>query len=447
MGLSDFVPITITVDSTGISRAGFGTALILSHNASWVERTRTYTGIAGVAADFAVGSPEYRAASALFSQTPHPTKVKVGRGNTGDKPTLQYTLSVANVKNSHAYVLKVKGATIDDTTITSTSDGSATDGEIVADIVSKLNAISGKNFTAAGSTSPLTVTGNAAGDWFSIEVVDRTDLAAAMTHGDANVDDSLTAIQLEDSDWYELITLYNSSDYVLTASSWVEAQTKRYRACSADTKALTTVVTTDTDTIDKLKTTGRKRTMACYHPAPDQFFEAAWAGRILAADPGTIVEALKTLSGVAVVSMTDTERANLTAKRGNSYEAAGADVTFNGTVPAAGWYFDTVRDRDALSDDVQKSVMEALAGTDKVEYSDEGASVIAAAVRGSLQRNTSTPSQKRILAATPAPQVKVPKVADVSAADKANRLLPDVTFSGTLGGGIQKVPVAGVVSI
>ena len=52
-----------------------------------------------------------------------------------------------------------------------------------------------------------------------------------------------------------------------------------------------------------------------------------------------------------------------------------------------------------------------------------------------------------ILAADPAPTVTVPKVADVSAADKTARLLPDMKFTGTLAGAIHKVTITGVVSV
>ena len=42
--------------------------------------------------------------------------------------------------------------------------------------------------------------------------------------------------------------------------------------------------------------------------------------------------------------------------------------------------------------------------------------------------------------------VLVPKVADVSTADKANRILPDVEFNGDLAGAIHKITISGVVS-
>jgi hypothetical protein len=40
-----------------------------------------------------------------------------------------------------------------------------------------------------------------------------------------------------------------------------------------------------------------------------------------------------------------------------------------------------------------------------------------------------------------------PKVKDVSSADRANRVLPDVTFSATLAGAIHAVEILGTISV
>src|SRR5688572_21840001 len=96
--LANHVTIVVTADSLSVARQGFGTALILSATAAWAERVRTYERLSDVEDDFDTRTPEYRAASALFSQSPRPTEVKIGR--SANKPTLVYTLGVAVVANS-----------------------------------------------------------------------------------------------------------------------------------------------------------------------------------------------------------------------------------------------------------------------------------------------------------------------------------------------------------
>ena len=51
------------------------------------------------------------------------------------------------------------------------------------------------------------------------------------------------------------------------------------------------------------------------------------------------------------------------------------------------------------------------------------------------------------LAADPAPVVTAPKVADVAAADKVARRLPDIDFTATLAGAVHEVVISGVISV
>ena len=50
-------------------------------------------------------------------------------------------------------------------------------------------------------------------------------------------------------------------------------------------------------------------------------------------------------------------------------------------------------------------------------------------------------------AADPAPTVDAPLASAVSANDKAQRLLPDVTFTAVLAGAIHEVQVRGTVTV
>jgi hypothetical protein len=56
------------------------------------RRTKTYTTLAEVAVDFATTDPEYKAASAFFSQTPNPGTLKIGRIDSGNDWSDELTL-------------------------------------------------------------------------------------------------------------------------------------------------------------------------------------------------------------------------------------------------------------------------------------------------------------------------------------------------------------------
>lgn len=439
--LDNHVSLLITQDSVGIARAGFGVPMHLSYSAAWAERIRFYASLAEVAADFpTTTSPEYLAATAFFSQSPRPSRIAIGRGAL--PPTQVYTLSVSAVRHSHTYQIRVKGEGVTETLASYTSDADATDAEIATGLVAALNAVVGNNYIAAGTASPFTVTADAAGDWFSLEVLDPTALEIAQTHADPGIATDLAAIALASSDWYALSTTFNSNAMVLAAAAWVESNKKIYVVDVNETDAITTAAG-NSDTLDDLATLERARTMGGYHPDPATFFSAAWMGRVLPLDPGSETWKFKRLSGVAAVTLTSTQRSNLVARNANSYETvAGINITFEGTT-ADGDFLDVTRGLDWLEDDMAKGVFGALAGADKIPYTDAGVAVIEAEVRASLDRAV----VRQILSDNPAPVVTVPLVADVSTTDKALRLLPDVKFTGTLAGAIHKVNITGVVSV
>lgn len=539
--LSNHVSLAISQDSLGIARAGFGIPMILSHNAAFSERIRFYNDLPSVLADFTdTSSPEYRAAAALFSQSPHPDTIAIGRAS--GSVTQKYEIDVAAVRNSHLYSINVDGEGFDADDASATSDSATTKQEISNALLTQLNAVDDKNYTAtfallgaytsafttthaaeslqitasglqtgagpfqltnsggalpagftvltdyywirtdadngqlasslalalagtpvpisgngtgthtitaaAGAFNPydgLVVTGNTAGDWFSLEV-NPADLSIAQTHADADVDEDLADILLDDSSWYALITLYNSRSYVLTVAAWCEANRKLYGPTVNETDAVTVAEDEDnTDTLQEIKNENYSYTFGSYHPSPAEFFSAAWFGRCLPIDPGAGTWKFRSLAGVTTVNLTATHRLNLVNRRANSYElVAGIPITFEGTLGSATFLFiDNRRNLDWLEDDMAKEVFGALAGAEKVPYEDDGVSIVECAVRASCERAVN----RRIFARSPAPSVTVPKVATISTSDKALRLLPDVKFAGTLSGSIHKVTVAGTVSV
>lgn len=439
--LSNHVSLTISQDSVGVARAGFGIPMIVSYNTSgWgATRARTYGSLSDVVADFAsTTGPEYLAASSLFSQSPRPESIMIGRGAL--PPTQKFTLT-PTARNAHVYRLRIGGDGVTETDISITSDADATATEIVAALITPINAIVGKNFTATGTTT-LILTANTAGEWFFVEVIDVNDFAIVQDHADPGIATDIAAIELENSTWYALITLYNSNACVLAAAADIAARKKIYLPDVNDTGSITAGAG-NSDTLDDLATLGYSRVMGMYHPALDQMPAAAWLGRVLPLTPGSESWKFKTLQGVAAVTLTSSQRANLVAKHANSIETvAGIKITFEGTT-SDGDFLDVQRGIDWIEDDMAKGVFGALAGAEKVAYTDEGVALITAQVRATLVRAVAA----GILTNDPAPVVTAPKVATVSTTNRALRRLPDVKFSATLAGAIHKVIIAGVVSV
>lgn len=441
MTLNNHVSLTITQDAVGIKKAGFGVPLILTYKNLFAGTVKTYSTLTELTADgFAISSPEYLAAQKMLQQTPGPKTFKLGKGSL--PPTLAYRIDILAALNTHAYTLNVKGEGVTSTAVSFTSDGTATLAEIEVGLQAALEAVVGENYVVANGAGAgfLTVTADTAGGWFSIENTDVDNLDVFMNHADPGVATDLAAIQLADPDWYGLLTLFNSELYSSAAAGWIETETKIYVAQDSDTRSIHSA--SGLGLGDDLNTNTYTRSAAIYHPDPATFADAAWAGRVLPEEPGSVTWKFKTLAGVAAVNLTTSHRTNLTGKKENSYESvAGVNITFDGWT-ADGDYLDNRRGIDKLENEVQTEVFGALAGANKIPYTDPGIAVVEGRVRRALRRM----ADAGILDPTTI-VVTVPKVADVPAADKTARTLKNVQFNATLQGAVHAVEIDGVVSV
>lgn len=446
MSLADHIQINIQVSSVGPVAAGFGIPLILSPNASFSDRIRFYGSTLDVAADFSVtSSPEYLAAAAMFAQPVAPQQIAVGRA--ANKPTQTYVISIVAVRNSSPYHVQVDGEGVTSTETAATSGGSATNDSIVDLIVTALNAVAGKNYTAAatgsGGSHVCTVTGDAAGNWFSLEVLDNTALKISQTHTDPGVAADMDAIRLVDDSWYGIHSTYNSKAVVTALAAWTESNGKLYSPAVNETDAITTTAG-NADTLDALHTSAYARTNGWYHPSPKAMLGAAVLGHMLPIDPGSDDWKWQTLAGVPAVKLTATHRTNLLARKANSYQVnAGLPITWEGTC-SDGTFVDIIRGRDWLQNDMSVGVYGAIyrsnAAGRKVPFTDAGFAIVEAEVRGSLKRAAAAGIIRDDFVVT------MPRLVDVSGANKTIRKLAGIKFSANLAGAVHDVAITGSVS-
>lgn len=446
--INEHLTVITTDNAVGIARAGFGTQGILSCNATFPERSRSYSRESEMVTDgMAVGSPEYRAAQVAFSQKPRPRAVKVLRAV--GKPTLRYEIGIASVANTTAYSVDMVGSSIDDVSLTYTSDADATNDEIAGGLVALINAIVGKNFTASTSgvvgSLVVLVTGDAPGDWFSVEIKSLVLMSAECTHAvpATALATDLDAINNEDPDWYGLTLLYPSDACVKATAAWAEANGKLFVQAMSDS-TLVTAIDGGGDTASDLKALLYARTALMYHQSPAAFAGAAWQGRVLPTDPGRATWKWKQLRGVVASSLTTTQRANARAKNLNAYTVVGdGGTTWEGTT-ADGDFIDVTRNIDWQDDDLQKSIIELFQSNDIIPMSDEGIALVQAEVEGSLERGT---ARGIWLGGDDAPVVTVPRAADVDSVDRGTRTLPDIDWLGQLAGAVHKGEVNGNVRV
>lgn len=445
MSLDSLVNVTISAESRTPTQRGFGTPLLCGYHANFVDRVREYSDPAEMLDDgFTVNDVLYKMAAALVAQNPRPTTFKIGRRALAHTQAIRLTPTNTDEGSVHAVEITFPDGTTETASYTT---GAA---EAVADIcdglVTALGALTAAaELSVTDDTTHVTVEAATAGDLMSYEVNGNGNLEIEDVTADPGIATDLAAIELADPDWYCLLLDNNGAAEVAAAAAWVDTNKKLFVATVADTEVTYSGVSDDI--ASTLSDASRARTAVLWHHVLSPEAGCAWAGKVLPKTPGTVTWAYKGLTGVAVSPLTTAQRSTLESKVANYYvRVGGLGVTLDGRVSAPEW-IDVVRGIDLLTARVQEAVFALLAGSDKVEFTDPGVATVKAEILGVLQRNTSTPTQPRLLAADPAPTVSAPRVADVSAANKANRTLPDITFQGQLAGAIHKLTITGRLTV
>lgn len=272
--------------------------------------------------------------------------------------------------------------------------------------------------------------------------------------GDADITATLNAIIDADNDWYGLMEVTHVKATQLLIAAWAESNKKIYFAGSQEAIIISTTDLADTTSLAAaVKAAAYARTAVVFTEAADvEFPEAAAFGKILPKDPGAYVLKFKTLSGIAADNLTDTEIKNATDKYVNIYtEVGGVNIVQNGQVAANEW-IDTIIFADWLESRIKESVYGGLVNNDKIPFTDAGIAAIESLVteplvlgqtRGGISSFAKDSAGNQIGGYV----VNVPRLENVSSADKIARNLPDVTFIAWLAGAIQSTTINGTLTV
>ena len=189
------------------------------------------------------------------------------------------------------------------------------------------------------------------------------------------------------------------------------------------------------------------RTMVIHAEDADEYIDGAILARCLAENAGSVTFKFKELSGITTTTLTTTQRNALDDKNANYYHTIASQGFFREGKVASGEFADIVIGADWITARIEENVFTKLINAGKVAYTDQGIQLIEGEIRGVLLQAI----DRAILAEYSEDEwenaVSVPLASEVSSANKAARLLEDVTFSGTLAGAIHKVTLSGQLSV
>jgi hypothetical protein len=305
-------------------------------------------------------------------------------------------------------------------------------------------------FTAAGgSGTKVVVTTTDAGHVTTFKGITKETITGVKNQTpDPGLEADLNAIKAVDNDWYGLALDSNSEAETAVAASWAEAQGKLFAAQSADTACKSADSTTDVAA--DLVTAGYARTSFCWHSgigAQGTWLSLGLMAKQFTAPPGSDDWDFKKLAGVDVDTLTDTEFDALRVKNATVYvRTRGINVTRGGDTPD-GEHVDVVRFVDWLNARMNERYVFLRANNPKIAYTDAGIAKIVSEFEAQLADGVTAggldPGNED--EGIDPPTVTAPRVADISPTDRANRHLPNVTFSARLAGSVRTIDVTGTL--
>ncbi len=439
--ISEIVTVNITVASAGLTRQGFNSLLAVGDETNFAVgfaefEVRKYTTFAALSADTDILDGDIKnMAQVSFGQIVAVPSFYVSRIDIGG--------SVAQVGT-----LVFTGDLITGNSIAITLDGVAIAGSPVAfnvnnsdtldDIATAIQA-DARVVTAVGDGSDtVTVTSATAGRSLAVAAVvsgGASQVTAAFTITTPALADVKTAdlstIFGNNSDWFGFAMTYKDVGSIQTASAFLAAN-GRYGFFRQVSRTDFFPLNTNFSSLFNTDSVG----------AIGQWIEVGEASWALAQIPGTYTDALHTLELVdQALAITSSEETLLRANNVNQYSnLAGVGTTWNGSA-ANGGFIDTYIGVLYLKARIEEDVLAQLLAANKIPFTNAGVNLIVGACQARLEQSV----LEGFLTNDPTPVTTAPLVADISATDKSNRLLPNVQFQAVTAGAIHTVTINGTI--
>lgn len=263
--------------------------------------------------------------------------------------------------------------------------------------------------------------------------------------GDASPAVTMAAITAENNSFYVFGEAARTTSKAVGYAAWAEANKKLFIVGVTGDDG---VQGTLTDVAGLLKTGNYYRSFPMHYNVSTDFPEFALWAKKLQTLPGGETYALTTLAGVQAANLTETQYQNIKFRNSNTFEPfRNLNLTQNGKVSAGEWA-DLIRGRDWLEEEAKTSVLNMFIDR-RVPFTDVGIRIVKSGLvkaltlgqqRGLIALDTPNADNSGII---PGFTVSVPNARDISTADKAARILRDVTFRAVVQGSIHSMVING----
>ncbi|HNI89870.1 MAG TPA: DUF3383 family protein, partial [Leptospiraceae bacterium] len=256
----------------------------------------------------------------------------------------------------------------------------------------------------------------------------------------ANLETELAELRNEGKDaWYYLLITSRAKADIAIADSYINALEKIGVFASND---------------QTITSTGDRTVIIISNNAGD-FPDAAIVGRCAAEPIGSITWDSKQMSGQNNSQVTMSEQSTLLAKNFNLIrEMGGVDVFWEGKT-ASGQYIDVIQGRDYLKARLAEALYSLKINSKKIPAEQRGVDMVEASIREVFREAGRQGVVAGISNATEAAKsdlgdfqykLTMPVWAELPFNDRANRKIP-ISFTATVGGGINTIQVNGVMGV
>ncbi len=433
MSLDSIITVNITLATVTPSRAAFGVPLVLGFHTRFVEDFRIYAQPSAMLSDgFTVNDSMYKLANAVFKQEPRPPRVMVGRI---PDPLKEHTVEIGVTGIVAGQSVDFEVVSPDGTVTVISVPFNTSDTVTATDVATALAAIAGLDASAVGAL--VTADADVQGVVFFYRKLSTTVERFLDVTLDFSYPFTLDNIRNQTNEFYGVAVDVNSDANIVAVAAWAQTNKKLagFTAQFVDPADYTA-------TANPLRTGDNDRvyTQAVKND-PESFDAAGLMGVMFAKNAGTATWLFKTIKGAIPVAWTESQKTVMTTDNVNWYEEIAAiSMTRPNGKAHGGEFLDVILGLDWFIARLQERILAVKVNADKIPFTDPGIAVIGNEVRGQLQAG-----EDRALFA-PGCLVTLPPVADVPAADQANRLLDNLELTAVLAGAIHKTIVNGTVT-
>jgi hypothetical protein len=448
MGLESIISGTITSGTLTGTAKSFKIGMVFGHHNAYSDAARVYTTATALDQLITDGIPAtdpiYRGVASMVSApTGKPDKIVVGKQN-GTFTQAGEIQVIGTPYTGQVYSFVVRNPSGVPTTISHT----VTIGQTTTDIATALNALltAVSGITSTSATDTISWDSDSDNVMWTFESMNKLQfqfLDATPAPTDITLATDLAAVRGANRLWYMFTWAGPTSAAInLANGNWAESYELMYLGTSYNNDEEDPASTVSASYL--CEAANLFRTAILFSGDQTKNLAAAVIGKMLPYDPGSATFNFKTVS---VTADSVSGNAETAFEQNNCmYYAAlegGFDWVLN-TKTSGGEWVDVIVFRDWLFARIREAVATLLGNAPKIPYTRGGEEMIAKEMRSVLRLGV---TRGGLDDTEEAPAVTYPEIADILQADRIDRILPDIAFSGRLAGAIHAIRFTGILRV